>query len=329
MKSPVRVAVTGAAGQIGYSLLFRIASGEMLGKDQPVILQLLEVPIDGPQKALRGVMMELEDCAFPLLAGMHGFGDPMEAFKDADYALLVGAMPRKAGMERGDLLQANGGIFKPQGAALDAVASRGVKVLVVGNPANTNALIARAAAPSLNPRQFTAMTRLDHNRALSQLAAKTAKPVTAIEHLTIWGNHSSTQYPDIFHATVDGVPASTLVDQDWLEGTFIPTVAKRGAAIIEARGLSSAASAANAAIDHMRDWVLGTKDGSWTSMAVPSDGSYGIPEGLIYSFPVTCAHGDYQIVQGLEVGDFSRARMEATAQELIEERDAVIDLGLL
>ena len=329
MKPPVRVAVTGAAGQIGYSLLFRIASGEMLGKDQPVILQLLEVPIDGPQKALRGVMMELEDCAFPLLAGMHGYGDPMEAFKDADYALLVGAMPRKAGMERGDLLSANGGIFKPQGAALDAVASRSVKVLVVGNPANTNALIARAAAPSLNPRQFTAMTRLDHNRALSQLALKTAKPVAAIERLTIWGNHSSTQYPDIFHAIVDGVPASTLVDQAWLEGTFIPTVAKRGAAIIEARGLSSAASAANAAIDHMRDWALGTKDGSWTSMAIPSDGSYGIPEGLIYSFPVTCANGDYQIVQGLEIGEFSRARMIATAQELTEERDAVRELSLL
>ncbi len=329
MKPPVRVAVTGAAGQIGYSLLFRIASGEMLGKDQPVILQLLEVPIDGPQKALRGVMMELEDCAFPLLVGMHGFGDPMEAFKDADYALLVGAMPRKAGMERGDLLSANGGIFKPQGQALGAVASRQVKVLVVGNPANTNALIAQAHAPSLNPSQFTAMTRLDHNRALSQLAAKTAKPVKAIEHLTIWGNHSSTQYPDIFHATVDGVPASTLVDQAWLEGTFIPTVAKRGAAIIEARGLSSAASAANAAIDHVRDWALGTADGSWTSMAIPSDGSYGIPEGLIYSFPVTCSNGMYQIVQGLEVNDFSRARMDATAQELTEERDAVRELGLL
>ena len=329
MKPPVRVAVTGAAGQIGYSLLFRIASGEMLGKDQPVILQLLEVPIDGPQKALRGVMMELEDCAFPLLSDMHGYGDPMEAFADADYALLVGAMPRKAGMERGDLLSANGGIFKPQGTALGAVASRNVKVLVVGNPANTNALIAQAHAPSLEPRQFTAMTRLDHNRALSQLALKTAKPVSAIEHLTIWGNHSSTQYPDIFHATVDGVPASTLVDQAWLEGTFIPTVAKRGAAIIEARGLSSAASAANAAIDHMRDWALGTNDGSWTSMAIPSDGSYGIPQGLIYSFPVTCANGDYQIVQGLEVNDFSRARMEATAQELTDERDAVRELGLL
>ena len=329
MKSPVRIAVTGAAGQIGYSLLFRIASGEMLGKDQPVILQLLEVPIDGPQKALRGVMMELEDCAFPLLVGIQGYGDPMEAFKDADYALLVGAMPRKAGMERGDLLSANGGIFKPQGTALGAVASRSVKVLVVGNPANTNALIAQVHAPSLNPRQFTAMTRLDHNRALSQLAVKTAKPVSSIQKLTIWGNHSSTQYPDIFHATVDGAPAATLVDQAWLEGTFIPTVAKRGAAIIEARGLSSAASAANAAIDHMRDWALGTSAGSWTSMAIPSDGSYGIPEGLIYSFPVTCANGDYQIVQGLEVNEFSRARMDATAQELTEERDAVTELGLL
>ena len=329
MKSPVRIAVTGAAGQIGYSLLFRIASGEMLGKDQPVILQLLEVPIDGPQKALRGVMMELEDCAFPLLVGIQGYGDPMEAFKDADYALLVGAMPRKAGMERGDLLSANGGIFKPQGTALGAVASRSVKVLVVGNPANTNALIAQVHAPSLNPRQFTAMTRLDHNRALSQLAVKTAKPVSSIQKLTIWGNHSSTQYPDIFHATVDGAPAATLVDQAWLEGPFIPTVAKRGAAIIEARGLSSAASAANAAIDHMRDWALGTSAGSWTSMAIPSDGSYGIPEGLIYSFPVTCANGDYQIVQGLEVNEFSRARMDATAQELTEERDAVTELGLL
>ena len=277
MKSPVRVAVTGAAGQIGYSLLFRIASGEMLGKDQPVILQLLEVPVEGPQKALRGVMMELEDCAFPLLAGMVPTGDPMEAFKDADYALLVGAMPRKAGMERGDLLSANGGIFKPQGQALGAVASRGVKVLVVGNPANTNALIAQSHANGLDKKQFTAMTRLDHNRALSQLSAKTGKPVSSIRNLTVWGNHSSTQYPDVFHASVDGAPAAELVDQAWLESSFIPTVAKRGAAIIEARGLSSAASAANAAIDHMRDWALGTPPGNWTSMGIPSDGSYGIP----------------------------------------------------
>jgi malate dehydrogenase len=329
MKTPVRVAVTGAAGQIGYSLLFRIASGEMLGRDQPVILQLLEVPAEGPQKALRGVMMELEDCAFPLLAGMIPSGDPMEAFKAADYALLVGAMPRKAGMERGDLLSANGGIFKPQGEALGAVASRNVKVLVVGNPANTNALIAAAHAQGLDKKQFTAMTRLDHNRALSQLAAKTGKPVSSIQKLTIWGNHSSTQYPDVFHATVDGQPASSLVDQSWLETNFIPTVAKRGAAIIEARGLSSAASAANAAIDHMHDWALGTPAGSWTSMAIPSDGSYGIPEGLIYSFPVTCQNGEYSIVQGLEINDFSRARMDATAKELLEERDAVKELGLI
>jgi malate dehydrogenase len=329
VKAPVRVTVTGAAGQIGYSLLFRIASGEMLGKDQPVILQLLEVPVEGPQKALRGVMMELEDCAFPLLHGMEGYGDPMQAFKDASFALLVGAMPRKAGMERGDLLSANGGIFKPQGQAINAVAARNVKVLVVGNPANTNALIAQAHAPSLDKRQFTAMTRLDHNRALSQLAAKTGKPVSSIQKLTIWGNHSSTQYPDIFHAVVDGQPARELVDQAWLESTFIPTVAKRGAAIIEARGLSSAASAANAAIDHMRDWALGTADGNWTSMAIPSDGSYGVPEGLIYSFPVTCKDGEYSIVQGLEVNDFSRARMDATAKELTEERDAVRELGLI
>jgi malate dehydrogenase len=329
MKSPVRVAVTGAAGQIGYSLLFRIASGEMLGKDQPVILQLLEVPVEGPQKALRGVMMELEDCAFPLLAGMIPTGDPMEAFKDADYALLVGAMPRKAGMERGDLLSANGGIFKPQGQALGAVASRGVKVLVVGNPANTNALIAGSHASGLDKKQFTAMTRLDHNRALSQLSAKTGKPVGSIRNLTIWGNHSSTQYPDVFHASVDGTPAAELVDQAWLETSFIPTVAKRGAAIIEARGLSSAASAANAAIDHMRDWALGTPPGNWTSMGIPSDGSYGIPEGLIYSFPVICENGEYRIVQGLEVNEFSRARMDATAQELTEERDAVRELGLI
>ena len=325
MKPPVRVAVTGAAGQIGYSLLFRIASGEMLGKDQPVILQLLEVPIDGPQKALRGVMMELEDCAFGLLVGMHGFGDPMEAFKDADYALLVGAMPRKAGMERGDLLSANGGIFKPQGAALGAVASRHVKVLVVGNPANTNALIAQAHAPSLNPRQFTAMTRLDHNRALSQLAAKTAKPVASIEHLTIWGNHSSTQYPDIFHAIADGVPASTLVDQMWLEGTFIPTVAKRGAAIIEARGLSSAASAASAAIDHMRDWALGS-NGKWITMGIASDGQYGIPADVMFGFPVTTEPGEYTLVEGLEIDAFSQERINKTLKELQDEQAGVAHL---
>ncbi len=327
MKSPVRVAVTGAAGQIGYSLLFRIASGEMLGKDQPVILQLLE--ITPALKALQGVVMELEDCAFPLLAGVVTSDDPKVAFKDANYALLVGAMPRKQGMERGDLLSANGGIFKPQGEALDAVAARDVKVLVVGNPANTNALIAQSHAKTLKPGQFTAMTRLDHNRALSQLGAKTGKPVSSIQRLTIWGNHSSTQYPDVFHAMVDGQAASSLVDQSWLEGTFIPTVAKRGAAIIEARGLSSAASAANAAIDHMHDWALGTPEGSWTSMAIPSDGSYGIPEGLIYSFPCVCKNGQYEIVQGLEINDFSRARMDATAKELTEERDAVKELGLI
>jgi malate dehydrogenase len=327
MKAPVRVAVTGAAGQIGYSLLFRIASGEMLGNDQPVILQLLE--ITPALKALQGVIMELEDCAFPLLAGVVPSDDPKVAFADANYALLVGAMPRKAGMERGDLLSANGGIFKPQGEALSAVAARDVKVLVVGNPANTNALIAQQHAKTLNPKQFTAMTRLDHNRALSQLSAKTGKPVSSIQKLTIWGNHSSTQYPDVFYATVDGQAVSSLVDQAWLEGTFIPTVAKRGAAIIEARGLSSAASAANAAIDHMRDWALGTPEGSWTSMAIPSDGSYGIPEGLIYSFPCVCKNGQYEIVRGLSVNEFSRGKMDATAKELLEERDAVRSLGLI
>jgi malate dehydrogenase len=328
MKAPVRVAVTGAAGQIGYSLLFRIASGEMLGADQPVILQLLE--ITPALKALNGVIMELEDCAFPLLAGTVASDDPMVAFKDADYALLVGAMPRKQGMERGDLLSANGGIFRPQGHALSEVASRDVKVLVVGNPANTNALIAQQNAPKLAAGQFTAMVRLDHNRAMSQLSAKTGKPVSSIRKMTIWGNHSSTQYPDLFHAEVDGQNAAKLVnDQSWLEGTFIPTVAKRGAAIIEARGLSSAASAANAAIDHMHSWALGTADGDWVSMGIPSDGSYGIPEGLIYGFPCTCKNGKYEIVQGLEIDAFSRARMDATAAELIEERDAVKELGLI
>ena len=328
MKAPVRVAVTGAAGQIGYSLLFRIASGEMLGKDQPVILQLLE--ITPALKALQGVIMELEDCAFPLLAGVVPSDDPMKAFADVNYALLVGAMPRKQGMERGDLLSANGGIFKPQGEALSEVAARDVKVLVVGNPANTNALIAQQHAKKLDPRQFTAMTRLDHNRALSQLAAKTGKPVTAIKKMTIWGNHSSTQYPDLFHCEVDGQNAAKLVnDQAWLEGTFIPTVAKRGAAIIEARGLSSAASAANAAIDHMHDWALGTQPGDWVSMGIPSDGSYGIPEGLMYSFPCVCNNGQYEIVQGLEIDAFSRSKMDATAAELTEERDAVRGLGLI
>ncbi len=326
-KEPVRVAVTGAAGQIGYSLLFRIASGDMLGKDQPVILQLLEVT--PALKALQGVVMELRDCAFPLLADIVTSDDASVAFKDADYALLVGAMPRKAGMERGDLLSANGGIFKPQGEALNKVASRNVKVLVVGNPANTNALIAQQNAPDLDPKQFTAMVRLDHNRAVSQLAEKTGKPVTAIQNLTIWGNHSSTQYPDLSGATVDGQPALDLVDREWYESQYIPTVAKRGAAIIEARGASSAASAASAAIDHMHDWALGTPEGQWVSMGIPSDGSYGVPEGLIYGFPVKCSGGKYEIVQGLDVSEFSRGKMDATAQELQEERDEVRKLGLV
>ncbi len=326
-KQPVRVAVTGAAGQIGYSLLFRIAAGDMLGKDQPVILQLLE--ITPALKALQGVVMELRDCAFPLLADIVTSDDPMVAFKDADYALLVGAMPRKAGMERGDLLGANGGIFKPQGEALNKVASRDVKVLVVGNPANTNALIAQQNAPDLKPEQFTAMVRLDHNRAVSQLAEKTGQPVTAIKNVTIWGNHSSTQYPDLSQATVNGQPALGVVEREWYEGTYIPTVAKRGAAIIKARGASSAASAASAAIDHMRDWALGTPEGEWVSMGVPSDGSYGVPEGLIYGFPVRCQGGKYEIVQGLEVSEFSRAKMDATAKELEEERDEVRKLGLV
>ncbi|AFD26420.1 malate dehydrogenase [Deinococcus gobiensis] len=326
-KQPVRVAVTGAAGQIGYSLLFRIASGDMLGKDQPVILQLLE--ITPALKALGGVVMELRDCAFPLLADIVVSDDPMVAFKDADYALLVGAMPRKAGMERGDLLGANGGIFKPQGEALNAVASRDVKVLVVGNPANTNALIAQQNAPDLDPKQFTAMVRLDHNRAVSQLAEKTGQPVSEIKNMTIWGNHSSTQYPDLSQTTVGGQPALDLVERDWYEQTYIPTVAKRGAAIIEARGLSSAASAASAAIDHMRDWALGTREGEWVSMGIPSDGSYGIPEGLIYGFPVRTSGGKYEIVQGLDISDFSRGKMDATAQELSEERDEVRKLGLV
>ena len=328
MKKPVRVAVTGAAGQIGYSLLFRIAEGSMLGADQPVILQLLE--ITPALKALQGVVMELQDCAFPLLAGIVTSDDPMVAFKDADYALLVGAMPRKQGMERSDLLSANGGIFKPQGAALSEVASRDVKVLVVGNPANTNALIAQQNAPKLKAEQFHAMVRLDHNRAMSQLAERTGKTVNDIKKMTIWGNHSVTQFPDLFHCEVAGQNAHAAVnDQAWYEGTFIPTVAKRGAAIIEARGLSSAASAANAAIDHMRSWALGTAEGDWTSMALPSDGSYGIPQGLIYGFPCTVKNGVATVVQGLEINDFCRAKMDATAKELEEERQAVKDLGLV
>ena len=327
-KSPIRVAVTGAAGQIGYALLFRIASGEMLGKDQPVILQMLEIPDEKAQKALKGVMMELDDCAFPLLHGMVPTADPMVAFKDAGVALLVGARPRGPGMERKDLLEANGKIFGPQGQALDKVGDRKVKVLVVGNPANTNCLIAMKNAPSLKPTQFTAMMRLDHNRATSQVAQKAGKPVSSVRKMTVWGNHSATQYPDLFQAElVEGGSGKKIWpminDQAWLESTFIPTVQKRGAAIIEARGLSSAASAANAAIDHVRDWSLGTRDGDWISMGIPSDGSYGIPEGVLYGYPVTCKGGRYEIVKGIEVSDFSRKRMDATLKELHEERDGV------
>jgi len=324
VKAPVRVTVTGAAGQISYSLLFRIAAGEMLGPDQPVILQLLE--ITPALKALEGVAMELDDCAFPLLAGMICTDDPNEGFKDTDYALLVGARPRGPGMERKDLLEANAKIFSVQGKAINDHASRDVKVLVVGNPANTNALIAQRNAPDLDPRQFTAMMRLDHNRALTQLAQKTGKTINDITHLTIWGNHSSTQYPDIHHAQVAGTNAMELVDQSWYESEFIPVVQKRGAAIIEARGASSAASAGNAAIFHMRDWALGSAEGDWVSMGVYSDGSYGIEKGLIYSFPCVCKNGDWEIVQGVEINDFSRERMRATEQELQEERDAVKDL---
>lgn len=323
MKQPVRVAVTGAAGQISYSLLFRIASGQLLGSDQPVILQLLEIP--PAMEALSGVVMELDDCAFDLVQGVIATDNPDVAFKDVDYALLVGSRPRGPGMERKDLLEANAAIFSVQGKSLNDHASRDVKVLVVGNPANTNSLIAQRNAPDLDPRQFTAMTRLDHNRAVTQLAQKTGNHVSAIKDLAIWGNHSATQYPDISHATVNGAAAQTLVDQDWLESTFIPTVQQRGAAIIKARGLSSAASAANAAIEHMRDWALGT-NGETVSMAVYSDGSYGITEGLIYSFPCTCENGDWSIVQGLEINDFSRGKMNDTQTELTEERDAVADL---
>jgi malate dehydrogenase len=324
MKAPVRVAVTGAAGQIGYALLFRIASGSMLGQDQPVILQLLDItPAMG---ALEGVRMELDDCAFPLLSGVVCTDDANIAFKDADYALLVGARPRGPGMERKDLLEANAAIFSVQGKAINDHASRNIKVLVVGNPANTNALITQRNAPDIDPRNFTAMTRLDHNRAKTQLAQKTGTTVNDVTRMTIWGNHSATQYPDLFHAQVNGAAAINMVDQDWYESNFIPTVQQRGAAIIEARGASSAASAANAAIDHMRTWALGTDDGDWVSMGVYSDGSYGIEAGLIYSFPVQCVDGDWSIVQDLEVGDFSRQKMDATAQELTEERDAVAHL---
>ncbi len=324
MKNPVRVTITGAAGNIGYALAFRVAAGDMLGPDQPVILQLLE--ITPALDALKGVAMELNDCAFPLLRGLVTTDDANVAFKDCDYALLVGARPRGPGMERKDLLAANGAIFGPQGKALNDHASRHVKVLVVGNPANTNALIAQAAAPDLNPRNFTAMTRLDHNRALSQLAEKTGTHSTDIAKMTIWGNHSSTQYPDISHATVKGKAAKDLVEDSWYKDTFIPVVQQRGAAIIKARGASSAASAASAAIDHMRTWALGTDGDDWVSMGVPSDGSYGIAPGIIYSYPCRCKNGDYEIVQGLEIDAFSREKMDATDRELREERAAVENL---
>jgi len=326
MKSPVRVAVTGAAGQIGYALLFRIAAGEMLGKDQPVVLQLLELPIDKAQAALRGVMMELEDCAFPLLAGMVGTSDPMVAFKDADYALLVGAKPRGPGMERKDLLLENAKIFTEQGKALDKVASRNVKVLVVGNPANTNAYIAMKSAPSLPKKNFTAMMRLDHNRALSQLAAKGNVPVGSIEKLIVWGNHSPTMYPDYRFATTSGKELKSHIgDENWNRNEFLPKVGKRGAAIIEARGLSSAASAANAAVDHMRDWILGS-NGKWVTMGIPSDGSYGIPEDIVYGVPVTTAGGEYTRIRDLSIDEFSREKMNGTLKELEEERAGVAPL---
>ncbi len=328
MKDPVRVAVTGAAGQIGYSLLFRIASGAMLGDDQPVILQMLE--ITPAMDALRGVGMELEDCAFPLLDGMVQTDDPNVAFGDADYVLLVGSRPRSKGMERKDLLEANGAIFTVQGKALSDNAAADVRVLVVGNPANTNCLIAMHNAPNIPAERFTAMTRLDHNRAMAQLAAKTGTTVNDITRMTIWGNHSATQYPDVFNAEVKGRNAAEVVgDETWIADDFIPTVQQRGAAVIEARGLSSAASAANAAIGHMRTWALGTAEGDWVSMAIPSDGSYGVPEGLISSFPVTCSGGSYSIVQGLEHNEFAQARIDATVAELGEERDTVAELGLL
>ncbi|MED5618358.1 malate dehydrogenase [Ideonella sp. BN130291] len=322
-KKPVRVAVTGAAGQIGYALLFRIASGEMLGKDQPVILQLLEIPDEKAQKALKGVMMELEDCAFPLLAGMEAHSDPNTAFKDTDYALLVGARPRGPGMERKDLLSANAQIFTAQGKALNAVASRNVRVLVVGNPANTNAYIAMKSAPDLPRKNFTAMLRLDHNRALSQIAAKTGKPVASIEKMAVWGNHSPTMYADYRFATIDGQPVKQMInDEEWNKNTFLPTVGKRGAAIIEARGLSSAASAANAAIDHMRDWALGT-NGKWVTMGIPSDGQYEIPKDVMFGYPVTVENGEYKIVEGLPIDEFSRERINVTLKELLEEQEGV------
>ncbi|WKZ12859.1 MAG: malate dehydrogenase [Gammaproteobacteria bacterium] len=324
MTQAARVVITGAAGQIGYQLAFRIASGQLLGSNQPVILQLLEIP--PALNALKGVVMELEDCAFPALQAVVATDQPQEAFRDADYALLVGAKPRGPGMERGDLLKENAKIFSVQGRALNDHASRQVRVMVVGNPANTNALIAQRNAPDLNPANFTAMTRLDHNRALAQLAAKTGAHVTQISNMTIWGNHSATQYPDISQAVVNERAAKDLVSQEWIEKDFIPTVQQRGAAIIKARGLSSAASAASSAIDHIRDWALGTPGDDWVSMAVPADGSYGISEGVIYSFPCRCSKGKYEIVQGLPISDFSRARMDATDKELREERAAIADL---
>ncbi|MBL6629484.1 MAG: malate dehydrogenase [Ilumatobacteraceae bacterium] len=328
MTTPVRVAVTGAAGQIGYSLLFRIASGSMLGPDTPVALQLLEItPALG---ALEGVRMELDDSAFPLLSEVICTDDADVAFGDADVALLVGAMPRKAGMERADLLSANGGIFKPQGEALSRSAKRDVKVLVVGNPANTNALIAQSNAPDLDPSRFTAMTRLDHNRAVTQIAQRLGASVNDVKKMTVWGNHSTTQYPDLFHCEVGGRNAYEAVgDHDWVDQTFIPTVAKRGAAIIDARGASSAASAASAAVDHIRSWTLGTPEGDWVSMSIPSDGSYGVPEGIISSFPCVCRDGNYEIVQGLDIDDYSRGKIDASAAELVSERDAVRELGLV
>ncbi|MCX7662579.1 MAG: malate dehydrogenase [Tepidimonas fonticaldi] len=325
-KKPVRVAVTGAAGQIGYALLFRIASGEMLGKDQPVILQLLEIPDEKAQKALKGVMMELEDCAFPLLAGMEAHSDPMGAFKDTDYALLVGARPRGPGMERKDLLAANAQIFTVQGKALNAVASRNAKVLVVGTPANTNAYIAMKSAPDLPAKNFTAMLHLDHNRAASQIAAKTGKPVSSIEKLCVWGDHSPTMYADYRFATIEGQSVKAMInDEDWNRNVFLPTVGKRGAAIIEARGLSSAASAANAAIDHMRDWALGT-NGKWVTMGIPSQGWYGIPQDVMFGFPVTCANGEYTVVEGLPIDEFSQQCLNKTLAELEEERQGVAHL---
>ena len=325
-KKPVRVAVTGAAGQIGYAILFRIASGEMLGKDQPVILQLLEIPDEKAQKALKGVMMELQDCAFPLLVEMHAHGDPMTAFKDVDYALLIGSRPRGPGMERAELLAVNAQIFTAQGKALNAVASRNVKVLVVGNPANTNAYIAMKSAPDLPRKNFTAMLRLDHNRALSQIAAKTGKPVADIEKLTVWGNHSPTMYADYRFATINGESVARMInDQEWNANVFLPTVGKRGAAIIEARGLSSAASAANAAIDHMHDWALGT-NGKWVTMGIPSDGQYGIPKDVMFGVPVTCENGEYKRVEGLAIDAFSQERIDKTLKELLDEQAGVAHL---